>query len=150
MYKIKNVDLSYLALKGIIMLRQFVIAVMLIVSVASWSTLANAAVGDTKPIPRHNGASGSIKLVSARVTTRISVLFKAKITVNKGSNEKCVYAQYRALGSWLDVKGSLVCRGSDTINFEQGLPSSYDGLTVRICQKNRIFDTCGDPVTVKR
>jgi hypothetical protein len=96
------------------------------------------------------GASGTATLTSfgnGRAT--------ATVSVQRGSNSHCVYVQaapyaIAALdGGFKTVVGSRTCGSTVRATYSDRFYLAYNGVKFRICQEDRLSDTCGSSVNIR-
>ena len=136
------------------MLHRFIVVMLLIVFAFGSYVPVNAYVGESRPIPNFNGASGRATLDAYSSSRGVSS--RSTIHVKRGSNQYCVYVEaafYTILGldgGWNIVQRSRTC-SSTTVVYSASSFLSYNGMKYRICQDIPFrVDTCGAAVRIRR
>lgn len=111
---------------------------------------AQAYQGETRAIPSLQGATGSATLVSFGNGHSY-----ANVTVRKGSNSHCVYAQaapyaiFALDGGFKTIPGSRTCGGTAYGTYSDSYSLAYNGVKFRLCQEDWGWDTCGSSVNIR-
>jgi len=117
---------------------------------AAVGNTADAYQGETRAIPSLQGASGSATLQSFGNGRAY-----ATVTVRRGSNSHCVYAQaapyaIAALdGGFKTIPGSRSCGATANGTYTDRYYLAYNGVKFRLCQEDWLADTCGSSVNIR-